>query len=38
MGKTACGWLKLIVDGSCRGNLGNCGGGGVIRDHKGVVQ
>ncbi|KAJ0088691.1 hypothetical protein Patl1_32423 [Pistacia atlantica] len=33
--KPAEGWIKLNVDGSCRGNPGNCGGGGVIRDTLG---
>ncbi|XP_040990896.1 uncharacterized protein LOC121238113 [Juglans microcarpa x Juglans regia] len=36
--KPHSGWVKLNVDGSCKGNPGNCGGGGIIRDHKGVVQ
>ncbi|XP_040994289.1 uncharacterized protein LOC121240828 [Juglans microcarpa x Juglans regia] len=30
--KPPVGWLKLNVDGSCRGNPGSCGGGGIIRD------
>lgn len=25
-------WVKLNCDGSCRGNMGNSGGGGIIRD------
>ncbi|KAF5447640.1 hypothetical protein F2P56_033179 [Juglans regia] len=32
------GWVKLNVDGSCRGNPGPSGGGGLIRDRLGVVQ
>ncbi|KAG2685816.1 hypothetical protein I3760_10G143300 [Carya illinoinensis] len=36
--KPKSGWVKLNVDGSCRGNLGTCGGGGVIRDHQGKVK
>ena len=26
------------MDGSCRGNPGNCGGGGVLRDHRGRMN
>ncbi|KAF5443062.1 hypothetical protein F2P56_035654 [Juglans regia] len=33
--KPTIGWVKLNVDGSCRGNPGNCGGGGLIRDSLG---
>ncbi|CAI9765398.1 unnamed protein product [Fraxinus pennsylvanica] len=33
--KSTVGWVKLNVDGSCVGNPGPCGGGGVIRDHYG---
>ncbi|XP_042952180.1 uncharacterized protein LOC122289263 [Carya illinoinensis] len=36
--KPKLGWVKLNVDGSCRGNPGTCGGGGVIRDHQGIVK
>ncbi|KAF5459760.1 hypothetical protein F2P56_019680, partial [Juglans regia] len=32
------GWWKLNVDGSCCGNPGNCGGGGVLRDHRGRMK
>lgn len=32
------GWVKLNCDGSCRGNPGNLGGGGIIRDFQGVVK
>ncbi|XP_035544603.1 uncharacterized protein LOC118347995 [Juglans regia] len=32
------GWLKLNVDGSCRVNLGSCGGGGIIRDSVGNMK
>lgn len=35
--KPASGCVKLNVDGSCRGNPGTCGGGGVIRDSVGTV-
>ncbi|XP_042954692.1 uncharacterized protein LOC122291110 [Carya illinoinensis] len=30
--KPAEGWVKINVEGSCRGNPGTCGGGGVIQD------
>ncbi|XP_042945753.1 uncharacterized protein LOC122279266 [Carya illinoinensis] len=30
--KPASGYVKLNVDGSCKGNLGTCNGGGVIWD------
>ncbi|CAA3010428.1 kDa ribonuclease H [Olea europaea subsp. europaea] len=33
--KHAIGWVKLNVDGSCFGNPGPYGGGGMIRDHYG---
>lgn len=33
--RLAAGWVKLNMDGSCRGNPGNSGGGGVIRDAEG---
>lgn len=36
--KPCIGWVKLNVDGSCRGNPGNCGGGGVIRDNRGFFK
>ncbi|KAG6729530.1 hypothetical protein I3842_01G032600 [Carya illinoinensis] len=32
------GWFKLNCDGSCRGNPGNTGGGGIIRDSHGLVK
>ncbi|KAK4852601.1 hypothetical protein QYF36_025365 [Acer negundo] len=32
------GWIKLNCDGSCRGNPGNTGGGGIIRDSNGMVK
>ncbi|KAI9191517.1 hypothetical protein LWI28_009422 [Acer negundo] len=32
------GWFKLNCDGSCRGNPGSSGGGGVIRDDVGTVR
>lgn len=36
--KPNSGWIKLNVDGSCRANLGSCGGGGILRDHKDSVR
>ncbi|KAJ0074622.1 hypothetical protein Patl1_37562 [Pistacia atlantica] len=36
--KPAEGWIKLNVDGCCRGNPGNCGGGGVIQDVRGIFR
>ncbi|KAK0598182.1 hypothetical protein LWI29_032329 [Acer saccharum] len=35
--KPPAGWIKLNCDGSCRGNPGNSGGGGVIRDCHGMA-
>ncbi|KAK0598914.1 hypothetical protein LWI29_000693 [Acer saccharum] len=35
--KPPAGWIKLNCDGSCRGNSGNSGGGGVIRDCHGMA-
>lgn len=32
------GWVKLNADGSCRGDPGSCGDGGVIRDIYGNVK
>ncbi|KAF5464702.1 hypothetical protein F2P56_014758 [Juglans regia] len=31
-------WLKLNVDGSCRGNPGSCGGGSIIRYSDGNMK
>ncbi|KAJ0103257.1 hypothetical protein Patl1_03683 [Pistacia atlantica] len=36
--KPAEGWIKLNVDGCCWGNPGSCGGGGVIRDVRGIFK
>ena len=36
--KPLCGWIKLNCDGSCRGNPGNSGGGGIIRDCDGMAK
>lgn len=36
--KLEVGWRKLNVNRSCRGNLGSCGGGGLIRDHVGRIH
>ncbi|KAF5462708.1 hypothetical protein F2P56_018694 [Juglans regia] len=36
--KPPSGWVNLNCDGSCRGNLGNSGGGGIIRDSYSVVK
>lgn len=27
-------WMKMNIDRSCRGNLGSCGGGGIIYDNR----
>lgn len=32
------GWFKLDCYGSCSGNPGSSGGGGVIRDKDGTVR
>lgn len=31
-------WIKLNVDGSCRGKLSPCGGGGILRDDHGIFK
>lgn len=31
-------WIKLNVDGSCRGKTSPCGGGGILRDDQGNFQ
>ncbi|KAK3199205.1 hypothetical protein Dsin_022620 [Dipteronia sinensis] len=36
--KPPVGWMKLNCDGSCRGNPGNSGGGGIIRDCHGMMK
>ncbi|XP_040998661.1 uncharacterized protein LOC121244564 [Juglans microcarpa x Juglans regia] len=35
--RPSAGWVKLNIDGSCQGNPGNCGGGGVICDSTGSL-
>ncbi|OIT27277.1 putative ribonuclease h protein, partial [Nicotiana attenuata] len=35
--KPPVGWVKLNVDGCSKGNPGPAGGGGLIRDHHGVL-
>lgn len=36
--KPPLGWVKLNYDGSCRGNRGNTGGGGIICDSNDGVK
>ncbi|XP_019259768.1 PREDICTED: uncharacterized protein LOC109237833 [Nicotiana attenuata] len=35
--KPPTGWVKLNIDGCSKGNPGSAGGGGLIRDHNGVL-
>ena len=36
--KPLWGWLKLNFDGSTLNNPGKAGGGGLLRDHEGMLE